>query len=64
MSDRVVTTRNLHVVADDSDDDRFIECALAAEDSLIVSGEYHPLDLGEYEEVRVLSAAEFVGRFG
>jgi predicted nucleic acid-binding protein len=52
------------VVADDPDDDEFIEFALAAGAYLIVSGEYHLLDLGEYEGVRVLSAAEFVGRFG
>ncbi|MBC8447086.1 MAG: putative toxin-antitoxin system toxin component, PIN family [Chloroflexi bacterium] len=64
MSDQVEITGNLHVVADDPDDDKFIECALAAGASLIVTGDHHLLDLGEYEGVRVLSAAEFVARFG
>ena len=63
MSNRVEVTGNLHVVADDPDDDKFIECALAAGASLIVSGDHHLLGLGEYEGVRVLSAAEFVARF-
>ena len=63
MSDRVEITENLHMVADDPDDDRFIEFALAAGASLIVTGDHHLLDLGEYEGVRVLSAAELVGRF-
>ena len=64
MSDQAESTEDLHMVADDPDDDKFIECALAAGASLIVSGDYHLLDLGEYEGVRVLSAAEFVARFG
>ena len=31
--------------------------------SLIVSGDHHLLDLGEYEGIRILSAAEFVAGF-
>jgi predicted nucleic acid-binding protein len=30
---------------------------------LIVSGDHHLLNLGEYEGVRVITAAEFVARF-
>lgn len=36
MSDQAESTENLHVVADDPDDDEFIECALGAGVSLIV----------------------------
>jgi len=64
MSDQAESTEDLHMVADGPDDDKFIECALAAGASLIVSGDHHLLDFGEYEGVRVLSAAEFVARFG
>ena len=63
MSYRVKITGDLHVVADDPDDDKFFECALAAGALLIVSGYRHLLDIGEYKGVRVLSAAEFVARF-
>jgi predicted nucleic acid-binding protein len=53
----------LHIVGDDPDDDKFVECALAAGASLIVSGDRHLLDLGEYQDVRILPAAEFVAQF-
>jgi putative PIN family toxin of toxin-antitoxin system len=63
VTENVEITGNLHVIADDPDDDKFIECALLAGASLIVSGDHHLLDLGEYEGVCILSAAEFVARF-
>ena len=51
------------VVAADPDDDKFVECALAAGASLIVSGDHHLLELKEYEDILILSAAEFIARF-
>jgi len=63
ISERVKIVGELHVVADDPDDDKFVECALVAGASLIVSGDHHLLELGECEGIRILSAAEFVARF-
>jgi putative PIN family toxin of toxin-antitoxin system len=63
VAHRVEITGDLHVVVDDPDDDMFIECAMVAGASLIVSGDHHLLDLGEYEGIQILSAAEFVARF-
>jgi putative PIN family toxin of toxin-antitoxin system len=63
ISERVEIAGELHLVADDPDDDKFVECALVAGASLIVSGDHHLLELGEHEGIRVLSAAEFVARF-
>jgi putative PIN family toxin of toxin-antitoxin system len=63
ISERVEITGELHVVPDDPDDDKFVECALVAGAPLIVSGDHHLLELGECEGVHVLSAAEFVARF-
>ncbi len=51
---------DLHVIADDPDDNKFVECALNAGALMIVSGDHHLLDLGEYRGIQVLSAAEFV----
>jgi len=56
-------TGNLHVVAADPDDDKFVECALVAGASLIVSGDHHLLELEEYEGTLILSVAEFIARF-
>ena len=63
VAKNVEITGDLHVVADDPDDDKFVECELVAGASLIVSGDHHLLDLGEYGGIRVLSAAEFVACF-
>ena len=63
ISESVEITGDLRVIDADPDDDKFVECALAAGASLIVSGDHHLLDLGEYKGVRIVSAAEFVARF-
>jgi putative PIN family toxin of toxin-antitoxin system len=61
--ERVEITGEIQVVVDDPDDDKFIECALVAKASVIVSGDHHLLELGKYEGIPVLSAAEFLGRY-
>ena len=63
ISERVEITGELHVVPEDPDDDKFVECALVAGAPFIVSGDHHLLELGECEGVHILSAAEFVARF-
>ena len=63
MAHRVDITGDLHIVADDPNDDMFIECAVVAGASVIVSGDHHLLDLGEYKGIQILSAADFVARF-
>jgi putative PIN family toxin of toxin-antitoxin system len=63
ISERVDITGDVHVVTDDPDDDKFIECALVAKATAIVSGDHHLLELGNYEGITMLSAAEFLARF-
>ena len=63
ISQQVDITGDLHVVADDPDDDKFVECALVADATAIVSGDHHLLELGGYEGIPMLSAAEFLARF-
>lgn len=63
MAELVEITGNLHVVADDPDDDMFVECAVVAGATWIVSGDHHLLDLGEYREIAIISAAELVAHF-
>lgn len=63
VAQQVEIPGDLQVVAADPDDDKFIECALVAGAALIVSGDHHLLDLGEYKGIRILSAAELVDRF-
>jgi len=63
ISENVEITGDLHTVAKDPDDDKFVECALLAGASVIVSGDHHLLELGEHEGIQILSAAEFIARF-
>jgi predicted nucleic acid-binding protein len=51
------------VVVDDPDDNKFIECALVAGASAVVSGDHHRLEPGSYQGIPILSAAEFIARF-
>jgi predicted nucleic acid-binding protein len=45
-------------VADDSDDDEVLACALAAQADLIISGDRHLLTLKGYQSIPIVSAAE------
>lgn len=57
---QVEITGNLHVVSSDPDDDMFIECALVAGASMIVSGDHHLLDLEEYQGIRIVTPVAFL----
>ena len=50
----------LHVVADDPDDDKFIECAVVGGANWIVSGDRHLLALTEYQGIRIWNARDFL----
>lgn len=60
ISERVDIAGNVHVVGDDPDDDKFIECALVADATAVVSGDRHLLELGSYEGIAMLSPTEFL----
>ena len=47
-------------VVQDPDDDKFIECAVVAGARWIVSGDRHLLDIGEYQDIRILKAQDFM----
>jgi len=49
----------LAVLADEPDN-RILECALEAKAELIVTGDRHLLELGEYEGVKMVTLAEFL----
>jgi putative PIN family toxin of toxin-antitoxin system len=59
-AERVEIPGTLRGVAQDPDDDKFIECALVSGARWIVSGDRHLLTLGEYQNIRILNAQSFV----
>jgi predicted nucleic acid-binding protein len=48
------------VVSADPDDDHVLACAIAIPVNYIVSGDGHLLDLGRYENIPILNAADFL----
>ena len=56
----VTPVQKLKVVKEDPTDDKFIECALAGEADYIISGDKHLLGLKEYEDIKILTSAEFL----
>ncbi|MFA4819893.1 MAG: putative toxin-antitoxin system toxin component, PIN family [Candidatus Aenigmatarchaeota archaeon] len=49
-----------NVVKADPKDDKFIECAMNSSADYIVTGDKHLLELKEYENVKIITAKEFV----
>ena len=50
-------------VCEDPDDDKFLACALAGGDCMIVSGDRHLLNVSGYHEITILRPREFVERY-
>lgn len=63
MCERVTVSERLKVVVDDPDDDKFVECAVAAEARVIVSGDHHLLTLRNYRDIQVVTADELLLRY-
>lgn len=62
-AEEVAIAGQMRVVADDPDDDKFVECALAGKATWVVSGDHHLLDLKEYQGVRVISPRTLLEQF-
>ena len=56
----VTPTRPIAAVADDPDDDKFLECAVEGGADVIVSGDPHLLRLREFEGIPISSPADFL----
>ena len=54
----VEPTEKLTVVNEDTEDNKILECALAAGAEIIVSGDKHLLDLRKYGKTRILTPRE------
>ena len=50
-------------VCDDTDDDKFIECAIASNTKTIISGDKHLLKVSGYSKIKVWRPRDFVERY-
>ncbi len=55
-------TPNLSIVKDDPDDDKFLECAVALDCKIIVSGDKHLKDIKQYVDIVIYSPRQFIDR--
>ncbi len=53
-------TPELHLIREDPDDDKFIECAVELRADYIVTGDKALLDFKEYMGIQILTAREFL----
>jgi len=58
-SKKVETKLKLHVINEDPEDNKILECALAARADIIISGDKHLLNLGKFKKTRILTPTEF-----
>lgn len=56
-------TITLDIVKKDLDDNKIIECALEANTDYIVTGDKHLLEIGQSEEIKILTPADFLSFF-
>lgn len=57
---RVHPQGSLAVVTDDPDDDRILECAVAAQAEAIISGDYHLVRLGSFQAIPIQTPRQFL----
>lgn len=62
VSELIETASRLSVIADDPDDDRFLELAVDGRAHLIVSGDKHLLSLKEFTGIPIVKAVDAVKR--
>lgn len=56
-------TPSIRVVADDPDDDKFIECAVALKAKVVITGDKALLSVGEHKGVGITTPSRFLEEF-
>jgi hypothetical protein len=56
-------TPELHLVKEDPDDDKFIECAVALKADFVISGDKNLIAIQDYMRIRIVGPKEFLDSF-
>jgi predicted nucleic acid-binding protein len=62
MASRVIPTQTIDAIGENPDDNRILECAVAAGSSVIVTYDSDLLRLGEYGGIEIIRTVDFVRR--
>lgn len=60
LGNRVSPKETLHIIKEDPDDDRILECAATANSDFIVSEDKDLLCLGQFGNARIVSIRDFI----
>ena len=60
ISDFVNPSESINIVAEDPEDNRILECAVAANADCVITGDSHLLKLTKYLNIDILNAATFL----
>jgi putative PIN family toxin of toxin-antitoxin system len=63
LGEMVIPEKRIIVIKKDPDDNRILECALAADADLIISGDNHLLELMKYKNIQIVSPSEFFEKY-
>ena len=55
--------RNVTIMKENPDDNKILECALAAQADLIVTGDSHLLDLSKWKRIRIMTPSQALLEF-
>jgi len=50
----------INLVADDPDDNKFVEAAVSGQVDFLVSGDHHLLNIKQYQNIKIITAKKFV----
>jgi hypothetical protein len=64
FSDKVMIKEAINEVKDDPEDNKFLECAVAASAGYIITGDEHLLKIKEFRGINSLSCADFLNIVG
>jgi putative PIN family toxin of toxin-antitoxin system len=56
-------TPELHIVEEDPDDDKFIECAVALKAKFVITGDRAVRKIQDYMNIKMVSPREFISSF-
>ena len=62
-SKKVEPKLKLHVIIEDAEDNKILECAITAGADIIVSGDKQLLNLGKFKKAKILTPKEFFNSF-
>ena len=60
VSEKISPEKRYEIIKDDPKDNKFIECAVSASANYIISGDEHLLNLKEFNNIKIISPADFV----